>query len=224
VDLGSRVEIMEHEVKIVGMTRGIRSMSTAPFVFTSYETARKLASYIGDENTVFVLVKAEPGVPAAELKARLQARLPFVDVLTKAEYSRRTRRYWTIQTGMGFGFLMVTLLAIVVGITIVGQTVYAATMEHIREYATLRALGATDGELRSILWLQGAVSAVLGYLLGVVIFLEAARGLDALGLSIVVPFSFYPSILALDVAMCLSASLVSVRKALSLDPAMVFKA
>ena len=224
VSLGSRVEIMEHEVKIVGLTRGIRSLSTAPFVFTSYETAHKLVSYIGEESTVFVLVKAAPGVPLPELKARLQERLPYVDVLTRDEYSRRTRRYWTVQTGMGFGFLMVTLLAIVVGITIVGQTVYAATMEHLREYATLRALGATDGELRSILWAQAAVNAVLGYALGVAVFACASRGFDRIGLSVVVPGWLYPGILALDVAMCLAASLVSVRKALSLDPAMVFKA
>jgi putative ABC transport system permease protein len=124
---------------------------------------------------------------------------------------------------MGFGFLMVTLLSIVVGVTIVGQTVYAATMEHIREYATLRALGATDREMRSILWIQGGVNAAIGYVIALAVLLWALHGAEAIGLTLSVPPWMYVAVIVLDVAMCLTASLVSVNKALSLDPAMVFK-
>mgnify|MGYP001612630068 CR=1 FL=1 len=222
--VGDRVEIMEREVKIVGLTRGIRSMTTAPFVFVSYQTAQKLASYLGERNTVFVLAKAEAGVTAEELKQRLQERLPYVDVLTKNDYSRRTRRYWTIQTGMGFGFMAMTMLALGVGLAIVGQTIYAATMEHLREYATLKALGATDAELRVILWTQAGVSAVLGFVVSLGAVWFGARWLDSMGLTIVLPPLMYPAVFALDVAMCLGASIISVRKALALDPAMVFRA
>lgn len=223
LELGDHVEIMEQDVRIAGMTRGIRSMSTAPYAFVSYETAKKLASYIGERNTVFILAKAEPGVTAQELKRRLAERLPRVDVLTREEYSRRTRRYWTIQTGMGFGFLMMTLLAAIVGFAIVGQTIYAATMERLREYATLKALGATDAEIRSILWVQAALSAACGYLLGVALVWWGARFVERMGLTVVIPPSMYVAVIALDVVICLTASAVSVKKALSLDPAMVFR-
>jgi putative ABC transport system permease protein len=223
LSLGSRVEIMDQEVKVVGLTHGIRSLSTAPFVFTSYETAHRLCSYIGPESTVFILVRAAPGVSPKELQARLRERLPYVDVLTKHEYSERTRHYWTVQTGMGLGFLVVTLLAVVVGVTIVGQTVYAATMEHIREYATLRALGATDREMRSILWIQGGVNAAIGFAIAIAVLMWALHGAEQIGLTLSVPVWMYAAVGVLDVAMCLAASLVSVKKALSLDPAMVFK-
>lgn len=221
--VGSRAEIMEHEVRVVGMTRGIRPLTTAPYAFASYETAKKLVSYIGKENTTYLLVRAEPGVPPEALRDRLQARMPYVDVLTKKDFSRRTRRYWTIQTGMGFGFLMMTLLATVVGVTIVGQTVYAATMEHLREYATLKALGATDRELKTILWTQAAVAAAAGYALGTALTAAFVPMLDRLGLQVSIPDWLYLAVLGLDFAICLGASLVSVRKALSLDPAMVFR-
>lgn len=223
-DIGDHVEIMDNDVRITAMTRGIRSLSTAPYIFASYNTAQKLASYIGERNTVFILAKAEPGVSAQELKGRLSARLSNVDVLTRDEYSWRTRRYWTIETGMGFGFLMMTFLSLAVGLAIVGQTIYAATMEHLREYATLKALGATDAEIRSILWVQAGVNAVIGYLLGVGLVWWGARAAERLGLSVVIPPYLYFWVLVLDVAMCLAASAVSVKKALSLDPAMVFRA
>ena len=93
LSLGGHVEIMDTDVRLAGLTRGIRSMSTAPYVFVSYRTAQKLVSYIGERNTVFILAKAAPGVSAQELKARLAARVPHCDVLTREEYSARTRRY-----------------------------------------------------------------------------------------------------------------------------------
>lgn len=221
--LGDRVEIFGREVRVTAVTRGIRSLTTAPYIFTSYSTAKELASYVGRENTVFILVKAAPGVSARALQARLRARLPNVDVLTKGEYSRRTKRYWTIQTGMGFGFLIMTALALAVGLAVVGQTIYAATMEHIREYATLKALGATNAEIRSILWIQAGVNAVLGYALSVAFVLPAARVLSDLRLTVRIPPGLFALVFAVDLALCLAASTVSVRKALALDPAMVFK-
>ncbi len=221
--LGDRVEIFGMEVRVSAVTKGIRSLTTAPYIFTSYGTAQKLAGYLGSKNTVFILVKAAPGVPPRELKARLQARLPNVDVLTKSEYSGRTKRYWTIQTGMGFGFLIMAALALAVGLAIVGQTIYAATMEHIREYATLKALGATNAEIRSILWIQAGVNAVLGFVLSIGFVVLAAKVLTDLRLTVKIPPELFVLVFIIDLAMCLTASAVSVRKALSLDPAMVFR-
>ncbi|MBI5884088.1 MAG: FtsX-like permease family protein [Elusimicrobia bacterium] len=221
--VGQKTEIMGHSVRVTGMTRGIRSLTTAPYIFASYDTAKKLVAYIGERNTVFVLARAEPGVAPSELKRRLAERLPNVDVLTKAEYSRRTMAYWTIQTGMGFGFLMMTFLAFVVGLAIVGQTVYAATMEHLREYATLKALGATDSEVRTILWTQAAASAMLGFVLGVIGVWWVAGGLERLGLPVSIPPWLYAGVFCIGFVLCLAASAISVRKALSLDPAMVFR-
>ncbi|MBI5624452.1 MAG: FtsX-like permease family protein [Elusimicrobia bacterium] len=221
--VGDKTEVMGHEVRVAAMTRGIRSLTTAPYVFASYPTAKKLVSYLGESNTVFILARAEPGVSPGELKRRLAGRLPNVDVLTRSEYSRRTRLYWTIQTGMGFGFLMMTFLAFVVGLAIVGQTVYAATMEHLREYATLKALGATDAEVRTILWTQAAASALLGYLFGVMGVWWVARGLEGLGMPVLIPGWLYVGVFCIGFVLCLGASVISVRKALSLDPAMVFR-
>ncbi|MFA6318180.1 MAG: ABC transporter permease [Elusimicrobiota bacterium] len=221
--VGDTTEITGQKVRVAGMTRGIRSLTTAPYIFASYDTAKRLTGYLGDSNTVFILARAEPEISARELKRRLAERLPNVDVLTRGEYSRRTKLYWTIQTGMGFGFLMMTFLAFVVGLAIVGQTVYAATMEHLREYATLKALGATDAEVRTILWTQAAASALFGYVFGVIGVWWVARGLETLGLPVAIPGWLYGGVFCIGFVLCLGASLVSVRKALSLDPAMVFR-
>ncbi len=221
--IGGRAEIFGQEVKVTAMTTGIRSLTTAPYIFTSYRTAQNIVGYLGKENTVFILAKAQPGISSEELRDRLQARLPNVDVLTRADYISRTKRYWTIQTGMGFGFLIMAALALCVGLAIVGQTIYAATMEHLREYATLKALGATNAEIRSILWIQAGVNAVLGFVLSIGFVALAAMALNRLKLTVVVPPELYVVVFIIDVALCFAASAVSVRKALSLDPAMVFR-
>ena len=109
---------------------------------------------------------------------------------------------------------MMTFLAFVVGLAIVGQTVYAATMEHLREYATLKALGATDSEVRTILWTQAAASAMLGFVLGVIGVWWVAGGLERLGLPVVIPPWLYAGVFCVGFVLCLAASAISVRKAL----------
>ena len=49
-----------------------------------------------------------------------------------------TRFYWLFTTGAGLAVLLAALLGLVVGVVVVAQTIYATTMDHIREYGTLK--------------------------------------------------------------------------------------
>ena len=66
-------------------------------------------------------------------------------------------------TGAGVTVLIAAGLGLIVGIVVVAQTIYAATIDHIREYGTLKAMGATNGYIYRIILKQALISALIGY-------------------------------------------------------------
>jgi len=223
-EIGDRVEIGNHRARIVGFTRGIRSFTTSPFVYTSFKNSLDYTRPEAKEDQLaYILVKAAPGVTHAELKKNLKARLSDVDIYTRDEFSRRTRFYWMFTTGAGLAVLTAALMGLVVGIAVVAQTIYAATMDHIREYGTLKAMGATNGYLYRVLIEQAVWSGVLGYALAMVIAHFVVQASEKGGAVILMPISMSAGMLFLAVGMCITAAMVSINKVTRIDPAMVFR-
>jgi len=126
-------------------------------------------------------------------------------------------------TGAGLAVLTAALMGLVVGIAVVAQTIYAATMDHIREYGTLKAMGATNGYLYRVLIEQAVWSAVLGYGLAMLISHFIVQASEKGGALILMPLSMKFGMLFLAVLMCITAALVSINKVTRIDPAMVFR-
>ncbi len=221
--VGDHREIRDQRVRVAATTRGITSFTTVPFVFTSLTTARALTGYVGPDDTVYVVAGLAPGASGAATIAALRARLRHLDVLSRARFSARTRRYWMFETGMGIGFLLTSSLAIAVGTVIVSQAIYAATNEHFSEYGTLKAMGMSNVRLAAVVIVQGLISGVVGALPGCalgafVVALARARGLEAI---------FAPRLVAATVVVawlaCVVAAATSVRRVWKLEPALVFR-
>ncbi len=222
--LGQRVEIGGHRARVVGFTHGIRSFTTSPFVFTSFKNALNYPSRaLSEDQTVYILVQAAPGVPAGELKRRIAARVRDVDVYTTGEFSRSTRFYWMFTTGAGMAVLIAAVMGLIVGVVVVAQTIYATTMDHLREYGTLKAMGASNRYLYRVIIQQAVISAVIGYVLAMVVSWFVVRGSAAGGAAILLPWPLAAGMLGVALLMCIGASVVSINKVTRLDPAMVFK-
>ena len=168
-------------------------------------------------------MKVAPGFTQDEVLENLRARVKDVDIYTKAEFSRRTRFYWMFTTGAGLAVLTAALMGLVVGVAVVAQTIYAATMDHIREYGTLKAMGATNGYLYRVLIEQAVWSAVLGYGFAMIAAYFIVQGSEKGGALILMPVAMKIGMLLLAVFMCITAALVSINKVTRLDPAMVFR-
>lgn len=220
--LGQTVEIRGYRARIVGFTRGIRTFTTSPPVFTSFKNAQ---NYIGirEDQTMYILVQAAPGADVQALKQTLASRLQDVDVHTTAEWSRKQRVYWMFGTGAGVTVLMAAALGVIVGVVVVAQTIYAATVDHLREYGTLKAMGASNGYLYRVIIKQAALSACMGYACGMAISLFAAASSQQGTTAILVPWQLVVGMFGLTLLMCMSAALVSINKVTRLDPALVFK-
>jgi putative ABC transport system permease protein len=220
--VGDTVEIAGYRARVCGFTHGIRSFTTAPYIFTSFKNALNYAGLTEDQ-TIFLLVKAKPGVDIGSLKRRLAAAVPGVDVYTNNEMVRRTQAYWVFRTGAGISTLIGAVLGLLVGLVVVAQTIYAATVDHIREFGTLKAMGAKNRYIYRVIIEQALLSAFMGYVVAITACLLIVHGNANGTTAILLPPEMVAGTLVLSAAMCVAASVISIRKVMTIDPALVFK-
>lgn len=214
----------ERSFKLVGLSRGVVSFTTMPVVFISYnqlDQTLKNTGFAGD--TSFIVAKLKDKGALQKVVRTLRAEMPYNDVYTKQQFMSRAIRYWTIQTGMGMAFFLTAILAVLIGGAIVGQTIYAGTMEHLRDYGTLKAMGAHNRDINMVIFSQAATSALLGFAFGAILTLVARGIIGNAGVPIVLPFSLFAAVFVIVVLTCLAAGYISVRKVKTLDPVMVFR-
>ena len=219
---GQVFEINGHRARVVGFTRGIRAFTTSPHVFTTFKNAEDFTRLPADQ-TIFVLVKTAPGAELPQVRRNIIDRVRDVDVFTSPEFSRMTRFYWMFTTGAGVAVLLAAVLGLIVGFVVVAQTIYATTMDHLREYGTLKAMGAPNSYVYRVIMEQASISAVIGYVLGMFVSFFVVRASQHGGAAILLPWPMAIGIFFLTVLMCVGAALVSINKVTRLDPAMVFK-
>jgi putative ABC transport system permease protein len=220
---GQVFEINGQRARIVGFTRGIRAFTTSPHVFTTFKNAQDYTRVPADQ-TIYLLVKVAPGADVTQVQRDILTRVKDVDVFTSAEFSRMTRYYWMFTTGAGIAVLLAAILGLIVGFVVVAQTIYATTIDHLREYGTLKAMGAPNSYVYRVIMEQASISAVIGYALGMFVSFFVVRASQHGGAAILLPWPLAVGVFFLTLVMCIGAAFVSINKVTRLDPAMVFKA
>ena len=221
---GDKVEIFDTQTDIVGLSEGVRSFTTYPIAFTSYETAKRYSRLMRENQTTFILAKLKPGVDAEQFVEKLRGKMSGVDIYTKQEFSKKTRLYWSLQTGIGIGIGITVFLGFIVGTIIVGQTIYSSTMEHIREFGTLKAIGATNLDIYKIIFEQALINACIGYALGFMLTLITKNLYDRFRVNLILTPELIIVMFFITVFMCLLSSFISIQKVAKVDPVIVFKA
>lgn len=220
--VGTVTEISGVRAEVVAMTNGIRSFTTSPIVFTDLRTARSFMPQLGDEPVTYVLVKVAPGFSIDDVQARINA-LPHLAAYTRAQMSDRTRSYWSSRTGVGAGFFTTAVLGIIVGFVVVGQILYSGTLQYIREYGTLKAMGARNRAVVQVILSQAMISAALGFVVGAPLAMGMRAAMKGANLTVALSPQLYIATLVITAVMCALAALLSIVKVLRLDPASVFK-
>jgi putative ABC transport system permease protein len=221
--LGDTAQIDVTRVRIVGLTEGIRSFTTAPYVFMPLVRARQIGGLTGDQTT-FLLVRLEPGANRDAVQKALAERLPSntVEVLTTDTFRRRSLAHWLFSTGAGVALIGGAVLGTLVGTVIVAQTLYSSTKDHLNEFATLRALGSSSGYIHRVILLQAALSAAIGYALGMALALSIIEASKNSALPIIMTPELAAGLLVLTIFMCAISALAAIMKVTRIDPAMVF--
>jgi putative ABC transport system permease protein len=204
------------------ITEGIRSFTTSPWVFATARTAQTMAGF-GPSQWNYILATLAPGYRLDQVRDALRAAIPRADVYTTEEMASLTRDYWLLTTGAGASVLISALLGLLVGAVIVAQVLYATTVDHLSEFGTLRAMGAPRGFIYRVILSQAAISATIGYGVGILVALGVARSSETGTVLILITPELAAALFLVTLAMCAGASVVSIRKAMSIDPAMVFQ-
>lgn len=222
--VGDYREVLGKRVQIVGTTRDAKSFTTTPIAFMDYHLVQRLFPSVLDGNTHYVVVKLEPGANAEQVRAEIKRRLPHNDVYTKAEWAQRSRTYWVANTGIGINMYMTVALGCLVGIVVVAQTLYTSTIEHIKEFGTLKAIGGSNADIYGILARQASVAAIVGFALGAVPSYLLRPLIKKVGMQLILSDQLAISVFVGTVVLCLAASMISFRKVAGIDPGLVFRA
>lgn len=223
---GDYREILGQRLKIIGSTRDALSFSTTPVAFMDFRTAQHLSTDELAGNTTYVLVKLPTGFKPDDLaavRAEIKRRLPYNDVYTRAEWAERSRRYWVESTGLGLNLIVTVFLGCLVGVVVVAQTLYTSTMEHIKEFGTVKAIGGSNLDIYKILGKQAAIAAVFGFFLGGAMAWALRPAMASIDLKLIIEPSLAITVAAGTMVLCLAAAMISFRKVASIDPALVFR-
>ena len=157
------------------------------------------------------------------MRAEISRRLPYNDVYSKKEWARRSRSYWVESTGLGLNMALTVFLGCLVGVVVVAQTLYTSTMEHIKEFGTVKAIGGGNADIYRILGKQAAIAAVVGFVLGAAMCFAMRPAIAKIDLKLIIPPSLAAIVFAGAVVLCLAAAMISFRKVAAIDPALVFR-
>jgi putative ABC transport system permease protein len=227
--LGRVLEMNDHRAVIVGLCRASETFQTFPILYTRYHQALQ---FVPQERRVLsaVLVGAGEGLTPREVCRRIEERTGreaggrALKALTHDDFVRLTIDYFVKNTGIILNFSITTALGFIVGCAIAGQTFYLFTLENLNQFGSLKAMGVTNRRIVGMVLFQALVVGVLGFCVG--------AGLAALFGELVprvtrLAFFMHWGVLAGTLAAVLLivtvASLLSVRRVLYLEPAVVFR-
>ena len=219
--LGDLLEINDHRAVVVGFCETSPTLMSQPTIYTTYSRALTFAPRERKLMT-FVLVKAKPGVAVDEVCRRIDA-ATGMKARPKKDLERLTFDYYMKYTGIPVNFGIAVALGFLVGTAIAGQTFYNFTLENLRHFGALKAMGASNGTLLGMIILQAVLVGAIGYGLGV--GLAAAFGEVTKNTALAFHFPWWLlGMSAGSVALiCVLSALVSIRKVFTLEPAIVFK-
>jgi putative ABC transport system permease protein len=220
--MGDWREFIGHRMKIIGRTKGALSFTTAPVAFTDLQSIQALTPELKGQTT-YIVVKLKPGANRQAVIDEIQRRLPYCDVHASETWSSMSKTYWVTSTGLGLQLASTILLGCMVAIIIVAQTLYSSTMEHLKEFGTIKAIGAANGHIYGILARQATIAAVGGAVVGAAITFALRPVMNGLELKLLIIPKVWAATFAGTLIFSLAASMISFRKVARLDPAMVFR-
>jgi putative ABC transport system permease protein len=219
--LHRQLEMNDHRAVIVGVCEATRTFQSNPVVYTTYTRAKNFAP---QERKVlsYILAKTEPGLSSESVAHRI-ASTTGLGAKTSDEFSRMTIEYYLKYTGIPFNFGITALLGFLVGTAIAGQTFYNFTLENLKQFGALKAMGATNLRIVGMILLQATVVGLLGYGIGIGLaawFGYAVRGTE---LAFFTWWPILPITAGAIVLICVLSSLFSVQRVIRLEPAIVFR-
>ena len=221
LQVGDTMELNDHRAVVVGICRTTRTFQSQPMVYTTYSRAtifaprqRKLLS--------FVLAKSKAGENSQVVCDRIRETTGLA-AYTHKQFVQLTLNYFMKNTGIPINFGMSVLLGFIIGTAIAGQTFYNFTLDNLRYFGTLKAMGAGNAKLLGMIVLQALTVGAVGYGIGVGAACVFGAASNHSELAFLLPWQVLALTAGAVLLICVGSALASIWKVMRLEPAIVFR-
>lgn len=219
--VGDTLELNDHRAVVVGICRVSRTFQSQPVIYTTYSRATRFAPR-ERKLLSFILAQGQPGITIEELSRRITAATGLA-AYSGPDFKWLTVKYFLKNTGIPINFGISTLLGLIVGTAIAGQTFYNFTLDNLKQFGALKAMGASNWLLLRMIVLQAFVVGFVGYGIGVGVASLFGSNAGRTELA----FRLLPQTLLIVAGaiglICVLSAVISMWKVLRLEPAIVFK-
>lgn len=219
--IGATFEVNKQRVYLAAHTKGVLGFGRA-FSFTTIERARALKGGSKYEANAF-LVKILPNFSEKEVVTSINKSIHGVRAWQSGDFKQATINYYLKHSSIVISLGTMVLFAFIAGIAVVGLTLYSSAIDHIRDYGTMKAIGATNGDIRKLLYMQAMMFAVPGFIVGQLLVQAFKYAIESQGLLIQFTTEFYIFFFLLICLIALSGATLAARRILRLEPAEVFR-
>lgn len=223
LQLGKQIELNDRRLVVNAICDVNPTFFTFPIMYASYRTVQDVTPALR-KKMPFVLVKAKAGQDFQELKKRIH-QTTGLQALTQNEFAWRSINYILERTGIPINFGITIILGIIIGAAITAQTFYIFVVENLKQFAAMKAVGVTNGQLLKMVLTQAAIVGLTGYGLGIgctALFFKATANAPALK-GFVLHWQVVGGTAVIITVIILFSIIFSLRKVFTIDPAMVFR-
>lgn len=221
LQVGDTLELNDNYSTVVGIAETTRTFQSQPIIYTTYSRATRFVPQQRNLLT-YILVKAKPGTDLKEVTERIH-KATGLKALTRQEFIDMTIRYYLYYTALPINFGTSVLLGFFLGTAVAGQTFYNFTMENLRYFGVLKAMGVSQRTLLRMILFQALIVGMIGYGLGALgtsLFYFLTRNSV---LAFVLPWQLLIASMIGVTLICTFAAFISIRKVFKLEAAIVFK-
>jgi putative ABC transport system permease protein len=218
--VGATSQLRALPVKVGAVTDGIRSFTTTPYVFSDIGATR---SYVGlpEDFTTHYLLRVQRQSEVGQVRQRVLSKVPGIQVLAPDEFRNQSRSFWLFETGAGAALFGGALLGAIVGTVIVAQILYSSTKDHLYEFATLRAMGASNGYIYKVIISQALINAFIGFVIAALVGAAIVRLTARSAIQVVIPPNLLVELLLLTFTMSVVSAITAILRVIRVDPAIV---
>lgn len=221
VGIGSTLELNDKRATVVGIHQGTPGFQSQPVIYTTYARAK---SFLSPERKIlsFILVKLKDPADAPRVSADIR-KYTGLAAYTSVEFRNLSHQFFLFKSGIFLNFAISSIIAFAIGGGIAGQTFYNFTLDHLRYFGVLKAMGASNTLLLAMIALQALTAASLGFGIGI----GAASFFGSSAQSGPIAFELNLWLVAASAGAVMVVSLVaaaiSARPVMRLEPATVFR-
>lgn len=218
--LNKTIEINGKSAKIAVITKNAQSFG-ASLMYTSMENAYVLGNASPSQVSI-IIANLSDTTSKEKIQQDIEQLFPQLRAWDAEKLKNATIKEILISSNMGMSFGTLVVFAMISGFFIIGLTLYSSALDRIKDYGTLKAIGATKKYVNKLIIAQAFLYAIIGYAIAMLLLYGFKFGVANSGLNINISAGFALFLLFITLLISVGGSLFAVRKIAKLEPASVF--